>query len=218
MTQFESTGASPIQTPRAVGILSPRQSRVLEVWQIRPLGTNYKERELTLPAEVRTRTHKGRKQRCEVLRRQIALQEWGHFRVRRYQATRMLPWTPSVGLAMLIPGTLLAAGSANQGILQVPLSLLILQSALITIGGLVALSSGWRLLTRRFRISGTMPIETLGVSGRALGFTSDVVASDPVPAGYRPGRYIGEIEVDLRLGEWRIIEEQQTDNGWQNVV
>jgi|SRR5579863_991850 len=217
MIQPKPTDARPIQAPRAVAILSPKRNVVLEVWQIHPQRTSYREREMTLPTEVRTRLVKGRRERCEVYRSQIALQQWGHFIVRRYQATRMLPWTPTVGLALLIPGTLLAAGSANQGIMQVPLSLLVIQSALISVGGLVAISSGWRVLTQRLRTSEGMPLESLGVSGRALGFTSDVVATELLPAGYRPGRYMGQLEVDLRLGEWKIVEEHETDHGWQRV-
>jgi hypothetical protein len=114
----------------------------------------------------------------------------------------MLPWTPSLGLAMLIPGTLLAAGSARQGIMQVPFSLLVIQTALISLGGLMALSSGWRIISSRLRFNETLPIETLGVSGHALGFPADR----------------GELEVDAAMGEWAVIQKYEDQGWWRQPI
>ena len=128
----------------------------------------------------------------------------------------MLPWTPSLGLTMLIPGTLLAAGSANQGIMQVPMWVLIAQSVLIIVGGLLALSSGVRLFKRLRSING-LPLEALGVSGHALGFPSGAVASDPAPGGYRAARYKGLLEIDIPIGQWQVVEEFTSDMGWRRT-
>jgi hypothetical protein len=125
----------------------------------------------------------------------------------------MLPWTPSLGLIMLIPGTLLAAGSANQ-IMQAPLWLLIAQSALIIVGSLLALSSGIRMLKRLRPING-LPLESLGVSGRALGFPNGATASEPAPGGFRAARFKGSIEIDIPIGEWQTVEEFTPDMGWR---
>src|SRR6185369_17744003 len=103
-----------VPPPRVVAIISKQQ--IVELWHIHRLRTNYKEREIDLPKEIHSNIVNGRRERHQVHRRQLSRQEWGHFVIERYQATRMLPWTPSVGLMMLIPGTLLAAGSASQGI------------------------------------------------------------------------------------------------------
>jgi hypothetical protein len=197
---------------RVVAIVANKQ--VVEIWQMYLQRTDFREREIELPKELRTRVVRGRRQRNDVYRRQRAQQEWGHFVIRRYRATRMLPWAPGVGLAMLVPGTLLAAGSANQGITHVPMGLLIIQSALISIGGLLALASGWRVLTKPFRFSDGVPLESLGVLGHALGFPSDVVASDNLPVGYRAGRFKGVLEADISLGEWEVVEEYAVDPGW----
>jgi hypothetical protein len=119
---------------------------------------------------------------------------------------------------MLIPGTLLAAGSAKQGILQVPLSLLIIQTALITLGGLMALSSGWRILTRRLQSNEVLPLETLGVSGHALGFPAATFASEPAPGGYRSGRFRGQLEVDAAMGEWELVQEYEDQGWWRQPI
>ena len=200
------------QPTRVVAIIA--KQRVVELWHIFLQRTDYKERDLDLPVESKTRVVNGRRQRRDVYRRKLARQAWGHFVIKRYRATRMLPWTPAVGLTMLIPGTLLAAGTANQGILQVPMGLLVTQTALITIGGLLAVSSGWRILTTRIRVSGDIALESLGVSGHALGFPKGVVASEPLPGGYRAGRFKGDIEVDLPVGEWNVVEARTADVGW----
>ena len=205
--------AEPTEPPRIVGVVSKKH--VLEIWHIHLVRTAYRERESELPSEVRTRIVNGRRERQHIYRRERARQEWGRFLIRRYQATRMLPWTRSVGLTLLIPGTLLAAGSANQ-IMQVPVWLLIAQSALIIIGGLLALSSGVRLLKRWCPTNG-MPLETLGVSGHALGFPSGATASEPPPDGFRAGRFKGSIEIDIPIGEWESLEEFTPDLGWRPV-
>jgi hypothetical protein len=114
---------------------------------------------------------------------------------------------------MLIPGTLLAAGSANLGIAQVPLSLLILQFTLITIGGLMAISAGWRVITRRVQPSG-IPLESLGVSSHALGLPNGALVLEPMPVGCRASRFKGEIEVDAPAGSWSVVEEFESDFGW----
>src|SRR6476661_8302668 len=171
----------PTEAHRVVGIVS--KAHVLEIWHIHLVRTAYRERDSELPSEVRTRVVNGRRERQRVYRRELARQEWGHFLIRRYQATRMLPWTPSLGLTMLIPGTLLAAGSARQGIMQVPFSLLVMQTALISLGGLMALSSGWRILLSRLRPSEGVSVESLGVSGHAMGFPAATFASETASGG-----------------------------------
>jgi hypothetical protein len=206
--------AEPIEPPRVVGIVAKKQ--VVEIWHVHLVRTAYRERESELPPQVRTRTVNGRRERQQIYRRELARQLWGHFVIRRYQATRMLPWTPSLGLTMLIPGTLLAAGSANQGIMQVPVWVLIAQSVLIIVGGLLALSSGVRLL-KRLRSTNGLPLESLGVSGHALGFPSGAVASDPAPGGYRAARYKGSLEIDIPVGEWQVVEEFTSDLGWRRL-
>jgi len=214
MFNFESrsNGAGLTQPTRVVAIIKKQQ--VVELWHIFLQRTDYKERDIDLPVESTTRVVNGRRQRRDVYRRKLARQAWGHFVIKRYRATRMLPWTPALALTMLIPGTLLAAGTANQGILQMPLGLLVTQSVLITIGGLLAVSSGWRILTTRIRVSGDIALESLGVSGHALGFPKGVVASEPLPGGYRAGRFKGDIEVDLPVGEWNVVEARTADVGW----
>jgi len=197
--------------PRVVAIIAKKQ--ILEVWHIHHVRTDYRECDMELPKEVRTRVVDGRRRRYHVYRRQRALQEWGRFIIRRYQATRMVPWMPSMGLTMLIPGTLLAAGSATQGIMQVPVGILIVQFVLITLGGLLAVTSGWRIL-RRMSPSGGVPVESLGVSGHALGFPSGVIASEFVPSGFRAGSFKGLLEVEASVGQWNVVEEHEADGGW----
>lgn len=207
----DDTDAHPV---RAVAIID--KSEILEVWHIHHLRTVYKERDLELPKVLRTRTISGQRQRYNVYRRQVAHQEWGHFLIRRYQATRLVPWMPSLSMSMLIPGTLLAAGTANNGIIHAPIGLLILQSILISVGGVLAVASGWRIL-RRLRPGGTIEIESLGVSGHALGFPSGVAALDSVPSGFRAGRFIGAIEVEASVGDWQVVAEHEADGEFHNV-
>jgi len=207
-----SDDASRTQPTRVVAIIAKQQ--VVELWHIFLQRTDYRERDIDLPVESKTRVVNGRRQRRDVYRRKLARQAWGHFVIKRYQATRMLPWTPALGLTMLIPGTLMAAGTANQGIMQVPLGLLVTQTALITVGGLLAVSSGWRVLTTRIRVNDGVALESLGVSGHALGFPKGVVASEPLPSGYRIGRFKGNLEVDLPVGEWNVVEEHTADVAW----
>jgi hypothetical protein len=115
---------------------------------------------------------------------------------------------------MLIPGALLAAGSATHGITQSSITMLILQCILIILGASLAVGSGWRLLAPRLSLGEGMPLESLGVSARTLGLPSGVVALEPMPAGYRAGRFKGESEVDLPMGLWTVVEEFETDYGW----
>jgi len=202
-------------TPRTVAIVARNQ--VIELWHIHRLRASYKEREVHLPAEIRTRTVNGRREQCDIQRRHLAHQEWGHFVIRRYQATRVLPWTPSIALMMLIPGTLLAAGSANQGIMEVPISLLVLQCALIGAGGMMAIASGWRLLTRQMPSTDGVPVETLGVSGHALGLPNDALVAESLPGGYRARHFKGQLEVDAPVGPWIVVEELTSDLGWHKA-
>src|SRR4026207_1046826 len=192
MSKSKANPAAAVSTdrPRTVAIVAKNQ--VIELWHIHRLRSSYKEREVHLPAEVRTRTVNGRREQCDIQRRHLAHQEWGQFMIRRYRVTRMIPWTPSMGLMMLIPGTLLAAGSANQGILEVPISLLVLQCALIGAGGLMALASGWRILTHRMQSTGGVPVETLGVSRHALGLPNDALVAESLPGAYRARHFPGQ--------------------------
>ena len=199
-------------SPRVVAIAAKDQ--ILEIWHIEHLRTVYKERDLELPKQVRTRVINGQRQRYHVYRRQVAHLEWGHYLIRRFQATRIVPWMPSIGLCMLIPGTLLAAGTANHGIMQAPISLLILQSILISVGGLLAVASGWRIM-RRIQPGNGIDLESLGVAGHALGFPSGVVALDAVPPGFRAGYFKGAIEVEGARGGWKVVAEHESDGEYQ---
>jgi hypothetical protein len=192
------------------------KNEILEIWIIQQIRTVYKERDLELPKILRTRTINGQRQRYNVYRRQVAHQEWGHFVIRRYQATRLVPWMPSLSIGMLIPGTLLAAGTATTGILNVPVGLLVLQSVLVSVGGVLAVASGWRIL-RRLRPGGVIELESLGVSGHALGFPSGVVALDAVPSGFRAGRFKGSIEVEGSVGEWKVVAEHEADGEYHDL-
>ena len=211
-----SNDDSATPTPRVVAILA--RNEVVELWHLHLRRTDYRERDIEVGKEMRVRLVDGRRQRREVHQRQIERQPWGRFVIHRYQATRMLPWIPSAGLAMLIPGTLLAAGSAKQGILQVPLSLLIIQTALITLGGVMALSSGWRIVARRLQSKGGLQLETLGVSGHALGFPAATFAAEPAPGGYRAGRFRGQLEVDAAMGEWEVVEKYEDQGWWRQPI
>jgi hypothetical protein len=202
------SGTQQADTSRLVGIIAKKQ--VVEVWHIYRERTTYKEREVDFPQTPRSLD--AMEGRC-VYKRQISRQEWGHFVIRRYHATQIQPWMSSLGLTMLIPGTLLAAGSANQ-VMQVPIGLLVLQCALVTIGGLMALASGWRILVRRLISTNGMPLESLGVSSHALGFPKDVTASDPIPSGFRRGRFKGTIHVEVPVGRWEVAEEYTIQSEW----
>jgi hypothetical protein len=210
-SQDDDESAHPV---RAVAIID--RNEIMEVWHIHHIRTVYKERDLELPKVLRTRTVSGQRQRYSVYRHQLAHQEWGHFLIRRYQATRLVPWMPSLSMSMLIPGTLLAAGTANGGIMHAPIGLLILQSLLISVGGVLAVASGWRIL-RRLRPGGTIELESLGVSGHALGFPSGVCALDSVPTGFRAGRFKGAIEIEASVGEWQVVAEHEAEGEFRNA-
>ena len=194
-----SNDDSATPTLRVVAIIA--KNEVVELWYLHLRRTDYRERDIEVGKDMRVRLVDGRRQRREVHQRQIERQPWGRFVIHRYQATRMLPWASSLGLAMLIPGTLLAAGSAKQGIMQIPFSLLVLQTALITLGGLMALSSGWRI-----------------VSSRLLGFPAGTFASEPAPGGYRSGRFRGQLEVDAAMGEWELVQEYEDQGWWRQPI
>ena len=209
--------ANPVDGASADGsrvIAIVAKDRVVEVWHVYRQRTEYRERETDLPTEIQTRVVDGRQERRDIRRMQRAQQEWGHLIIRRHQATRMLRWAPPIGLMMLIPGTLLAAGSASRGIMELPVAWLILQCALIILGGLLAIGSGWRIVGRRLQLSEGMPLGSLGVSAYTLGLPNEAVAMEPVPAGYRASGFKSEIEVDVPLGSWTMVEEFETDYGW----
>jgi hypothetical protein len=193
---------------RLVAIVTKKQ--IVEIWQIQRERTNFREREVDVPHEVRGRLVHGQHQRYRTYKRRLLRQEWGHFVIRRYQATQIQPWMSSLGLAMLIPGTLMAAGTANQ-FGHVPVGVLVTQFSLVTVGGLMALASGWQLLVRKLISARGAPLESLGVSSQALGFRQDVAASESVPSGYRRGRFKGSIEVELPIGEWEVVQEYMLD-------
>jgi len=119
---------------------------------------------------------------------------------------------------MLMAGTLLAAASANRDVTQAPLSILILAVGLITVGGLLTMASGSRILVRPSFSGAVVPLEAFGVSGQALGFSSQVIASESLPAGYRPTYFKGSIEIDAPVGDWKVLEEYSTDAGWYRVA
>src|SRR5207247_4743782 len=96
----------------------------------------------------------------------------------------------------------------------VPLGLLILAVGLITVGGSLVIASGWRILVRTSFPSSCVPLESIGVSRTALGFTREVVASESMPPGYLFGRYKGEIEIVAPLGDWTVVEQYSTSAGW----
>ncbi len=209
---FSSADGVPSENSRIVAIIA--NNRIIEIWDIRRQRTDYKERETDQPSEIQTRVVDGRQERREVHRTQRARQEWGHFIIRRHQVTRMLRWAPTISLMMLIPGTLLAAGSANVGIAQVPLSLLVLQCTLISLGGVMAICAGWRVITQRVQPSNGIPVESLGVSSRALGLPTGALVLEPLPGGCRASRFKCEIEVDAPAGSWTVVEELERDFGW----
>jgi hypothetical protein len=210
------TEAGRVPDSRVLAIVE--RKRVTEVWHIRRTGTSYKEREIASPKEVYSRMVNGRQQRCDIFQHQLARQEWGRFLVRRYRATRIRPWGPSVGLMMLMAGTIMAAGCTNRQVTNVPLGMLILAVVLITLGGTLTIASGWQILVRRSFSGKGVPLESIGISSHALGFLEPVTASEVLPEGYRPGRFKGRVEIEAPVGEWEIVEEYSTDAGWYRVA
>ena len=182
--------------------------RIVEVWQILCDRTDFREREDVVPQEVLGHVVKGRRERQIVQRHQTSRQEWGHFLIRRFHAKRTQPWMSSLGLTTLVPGALLAAESANQGVATVPIGMLVLQGAMVVMGSLMALTAAWRLITRRWLSVTGQPLESLGVSSHAMGFPSDVMACEGVPSGYGRGHFKGFVEVELPLGEWELVEDK----------
>lgn len=193
-------------TSKLVAIMAKGQ--IVEVWQILCDRTDFRERETVVPQEVFGHVVKGQRERQIVQRHQISHQEWGHFLIRRFHAKRTQPWMSSLGLTTLVPGALLAAGSANQGVTTVPLGMLVLQAAMVIMGSLMALTAAWRLVTRRWLSTTGQPLESLGVSSHAMGFPSNVLACEGVPSGYGRGRFKGFVEVELPLGDWEVVEDQ----------
>ncbi len=193
-------------TSKLVAIMAKGQ--IIEVWQILCDRTDFREREAVVPQEVFGHVVKGRRERQIVQRHQLSRQEWGHFLIRRFHAKRTQPWMSSLGLTTLVPGALLAAGSANQGVTTVPLGMLILQAAMVIMGGLMALTAAWRVITRRWLSATGQALESLGVSSHAMGFPTNVIACEGVPSGYGRGRFKGFVEVELPLGDWELVDDQ----------
>ena len=182
--------------------------RIVEVWQILCDRTDYREREAVVSQEMLGHVVKGRRERQVMQHHQVSRQEWGHFLIRRFHAKRTQPWMSSLGLTTLVPGALLAAESANQGVATVPIGMLVLQGAMVVMGSLMALTAAWRLISRRwFAVTG-QPLESLGVSSHAMGFPGDVMACEGVPGGYGRGRFKGFVEVELPLGEWELVDDK----------
>jgi len=184
------------------------KGRIVEVWQILCDRTDFREREAVVQQEVLGHVVKGRRERQIVQRHQLSRQEWGHFLIRRFHAKRTQPWMSSLGLTTLVPGALLAAGSANQGVATVPIGMLVVQGAMVVIGSLMALTAAWRIITRRWFSATGQPLETLGVSSHAMGFPSNVLACEGVPSGYGRGGFKGFVEVELPLGEWELVDDK----------
>jgi hypothetical protein len=201
MSAREQSGISKLVAIMAKG-------QIVEVWQILCDRTDFREREAVVPQEVFGHVVKGRRERQVVQRHQTSRQEWGHFLIRRFNAKRTQPWMSSLGLTTLVPGALLAAGSANQGVATVPIGMLVLQGSMVVMGSLMALTAAWRLITRRWLSVTGQPLESLGVSSHAMGFPSDVMACEGVPGGYGRGGFKGFVEVELPLGEWELVEDR----------
>jgi hypothetical protein len=201
-----SDRAEQSNTSKLVAIVAKQQ--VVEVWQILCDRTAYRERETVVPEQVLGPVVRGRRESRVVQRHQISRQEWGHFLIRRFQAKRTQPWMSSLGLTTLVPGALLAAGSANQGVATVPIGMLVLQGAMVIMGSLMALTAAWRLIGRRWLSATGQPLESLGVSAHAMGFPKDVIACESVPGGYGRGRFKGFLEVELPLGDWELAEDK----------
>lgn len=193
-------------TSKLVAIMAGGQ--IVEVWQILCDRTNFREREDVVPQEMFGHVIKGRRERQVVQRHRISHQEWGHFLIRRFHAKRTQPWMSALGLTTLVPGALLAAGSANHGVATVPISMLVLQGAMVVIGSLMALTAAWRVITRRWLSATGQRLESLGVSGHAMGFPPNVLACEGVPTGYGRGAFKGFVEVELPLGEWEVVDER----------
>jgi hypothetical protein len=198
--------AEQANTSKLVAIVANK--RVVEVWQILCDRTDYREREMVVPEEIVGHVVHGRRERHVAQRHQISRQEWGHFLIRRFHARRTQPWMSSLGLTTLVPGALLAAGSANQGVATVPIGMLVLQGAMVAMGSLMALTAAWRLIARRWISATGQPLESLGVSGHAMGFPKDALACESVPGGYGRGRFKGFVEVELPLGEWELVQDK----------
>ena len=201
MPAHEQSGTSKLVAITANG-------QVVEVWQILCDRTDFREREEIVPQEVLGHVVKGRREREVVQRHRISRQEWGHFLIRRFEAKRTQPWMSSLGLTTLVPGALLAAGSANQGVATVPIPMLVVQGAMVVMGGLMALTAAWRLIARRWMAANGQPLESLGVSTQAMGFPGGVLACEGVPSGYGRGRFKSFIEVELPVGEWEPAEDR----------
>jgi hypothetical protein len=193
-------------TSKLVAIVANQQ--VVEVWQILCDRTDFREREAVVPEEVLGHVLKGRRERQLVQRHQVSRQEWGHFLIRRFHAKRTQPWMSSLGLTTLVPGALLAAGSANQGVATVPIGMLVLQGSMVVMGGLMALTAAWRMIARRWLSVTGQPLESLGVSGHAMGFPKGVIACESVPGGYGRGTFKGFVEVELPLGDWEVVQDK----------
>jgi hypothetical protein len=189
---------------RVVAIVAKK--KVLEVWHIQCQGIDHRESQVDFHTPSPNQVGNDRRGYHDISGRRLARQEWGHFLIERHHPTRIRRWT-SLGLMMLIPGTLLAAGSANQGLVQIPTGLLILQFALITIGSLLTLSSGWRTPLEHWNSSEGVSLESIGVSSQALGFPSGVLASESLAKYYGCGRLKGAVEIDAPLGDWNVVEE-----------
>jgi hypothetical protein len=111
-------------------------------------------------------------------------------------------------LATLVPGALLAAGSANHGVDTVPIGMLVLQGAMVIMGSLVALTAargsspgnGSRRQDSRWNRSAypVMPCDFLQAS----------LLANQCPAGYGRGRFKGFVEVELPICDWEMVEDQ----------
>ena len=192
--------------------------RVIEVWRFLRAGVSSQEREIQLPKEVLKRVVNGRQQCCEVYKYQKATRERGRFEVRRYHAERVRPWGAVAGLLMLITGTVLAAISANHEAMQVPLSVGVIAVGLLAVGALLMAASGGQVFVRPSFSGSVVSFEALGLSTHALGFSNDVVALDSLPAGYKPSHFIASMEIDVPVGDWKVVGEYSTDAGWYRAA
>ena len=127
--------ASSADAPRVLAIIDC--SQIIGIWKIYRQHTEYRERETDLLKEICRRLVNECEEQREILRTQRAQQEWGHFTIERHHASRIPRLMSSIGLMMLIPGTLLAAGSVS--LAEVPALFIVLKSTLIVMGGLLGL-------------------------------------------------------------------------------
>jgi hypothetical protein len=194
---------------RVAGIVE--KSRVIEIWHIHCDNKIDKELDIDFPKEIQSRTVNGQRERCDVCRHQVARQQWGHFTIKMYEVKRVKPWALILGLATLIPGMLIAVISSFRHFVQIPVTALIAAFVLIAVGSLSTMGSCWRLNTR---VTDIVPIESLGVSTEALGFTNGVTATEAIPAGYKKGHFKGEMEFEAAVGNSEVIEESLTGSGW----